>query len=128
MKVLLDTHTFLWWVLDDSKLSKKARDVLKNSEHEIFLSVVSAWEIAIKFRLKKMSLSKKPEDFVLEHMNLNAMVPLSIQMKHALRVSELPDHHEDPFDRLLIAQSNIENMPLVTCDKIIKKYDVTVIW
>ena len=128
MKILLDTHAFLWWVMDDPKLSVKAKKLLKDSDHEFFLSVVSAWEIAIKSRLKKISLSKKAEDFVLEQMDLNSISPLSIQMKHALHVEKLPDHHEDPFDRLIVAQAHLENMALLTCDKMIKKYDVNSLW
>lgn len=128
MKALLDTHAFLWWVLDNGRLSEKALQYIRNPEREIYLSTVTGWEIAIKYRLKKIALTQKPGIFVMEHVTKSDFLVLPIHMKHALRVADLPDIHEDPFDRLLIAQAQTEKMSLVTADRAIKKYDVDVIW
>lgn len=128
MKFLLDTHTFLWWINDDERLSKKASDLIGNSDHEIFLSVVSGWEITIKSKLKKIFLPTPPQKFILQQIEQNNFTVLPIQMKHALEVYSLPNHHDDPFDRLLISQSITEKIPLITINKIIKKYRLDTVW
>jgi len=128
MKVLLDTHTFLWWITDDRRLSLRARGIISNEENELFISAATGWEIAIKVRLGRLDLPDDPERFVPAQLRMNALKPLPIGMNHALRVSSLPDHHRNPFDRMLIAQAQVEGMPIVSADPNIQKYQVEVIW
>jgi PIN domain nuclease of toxin-antitoxin system len=128
MKALLDTHTFLWWITDDPHLSRRARKFIADGRNEIFFSAASGWEIAIKTQRNRLRLPGTPEEFVAEQLTLNAFQSLPIQLSHALNVYGLPDHHRDPFDRLLIVQSKLEGLPLITADQDIVKYDVEVIW
>ena len=128
MKFLLDTHTFLWWITGDAQLSERSKEIIGDSDNQIFLSAASGWEIAIKSRIGRLQIPRPISGFISEQMAENAVDNLSITMSHALQVSDLPDHHRDPFDRLLISQSQIENMPILSVDPLIKKYDVQVIW
>ena len=128
MRALLDTQAFLWWITDDPQLSTRAREIISDGENELFLSVASGWEMAIKARLGKLDLPDNLESFIPEQMALNAIESLPVQMSHALHVYKLPDHHRDPFDRMLIAQSQLENLPILTVDPQIARYAVKVIW
>ncbi len=128
MKYLLDTHVFLWWNLGDPRLSDNATAIISDGNNEIFLSAVSAWEIAIKVAKKRLTVPEEPVRFVPSRMQLHGFQPLPIQIHHATRIYELPIYHTDPFDRLLIAQSQIESMPLISVDTEIRKYEVEVIW
>lgn len=132
MKALLDTHTFLWWITDNPQLSPRARDLIADSANDVYLSAVSGWEIAIKAQLGKLRLPENVlqtiPQFVMTQLALNAIRVLPLQIHHALHVYTLPLHHRDPFDRLLIAQSQLENLPLVTADTILNAYDVSIIW
>ena len=127
MKVLLDTHTFLWWITDDRRLSLRARGIISNEENELFVSAATGWEIAIKVRMGRLDLPDEPERFVPTQLRMNALKPLPIGMNHALHVSTLPDYHRDPFDRMLIAQAQVEGMPIVSADPNIQRYQVEVI-
>lgn len=128
MRVLLDTHTFLWWITDDKQLSLTARGIIGDSQNELFLSVASGWEIAIKAQLGKLKMPSNLEQFIVEQLLHNAIGSLPIQLSHALHVYTLPRLHRDPFDRLLVAQSQLENMPILTVDRQIEQYTVQVIW
>ncbi len=128
MKVLLDTHAFLWWVGDDPHLSRRARRIIADSSNQIFLSAASAWEIAIKTALGRLMLASNPEEFVPEQMRMNGFEPLPIDLRHALRVGSLPPHHSDPFDRMLIAQAAIEECTILSADAEIRRYGVRVAW
>ena len=128
MNVLLDTHAFLWWIADNAELSPRAREVIRDGDNTLFLSAASGWEIAIKAKLGRLRLPDNLERFVIEHMSLNAITSLPIHLSHALHVYTLPDHHGDPFDRLLVAQSQLEKLPIVTRDPQIARYSVEVIW
>jgi len=128
MKALLDTHTFLWWIANDPQLSLRARQIMVDSATELFLSVASGWEIAIKSHLGKLRLPPDLQGFVAEQVRVNGIQVLPIEMMHVLHVHTLPDHHRDPFDRLLVAQSQLEKMPILTGDAQIGRYAVTVIW
>ena len=128
MRVLLDTHTFLWWVMDSPRLSTQSRQIITDGNNAIFLSAVSGWEMAIKAQYGRLQLPKTPDLFVAEQLALNAFQSLPVQMSHALHVYTLPQHHRDPFDRLLIAQSQLEDMPLLSADSEIGAYNVHVIW
>jgi PIN domain nuclease of toxin-antitoxin system len=128
MKALLDTHVFLWWITNRDLLSQPARQIIGDGGNELFFSAGSAWEIAIKTRLGKLRLSDDLERFIAEQLTVNAFQPLPIYVSHALRVHSLPDHHRDPFDRILIAQAQMENLPILSSDPLIGQYDVRVLW
>lgn len=128
MKILLDTHAFLWWITDDVKLSEFARKMMADGKNTLLLSAASAWEIAIKARLGRLKIPDPPDRFISEQMFQNTIQALPIQMSHALHVYHLPPHHQDPFDRLLIAQAELEGLTLLSSDQQMKKYDVETIW
>jgi PIN domain nuclease of toxin-antitoxin system len=128
VRFLLDTHTFLWWITDDPQLSEAAREIIQNSDNELFLSVASAWEMAIKVRLGRLHLPDRPDRFVPDQLARNGIQALPIEMSHALYVGRLPSIHNDPFDRLIVAQSMLEKLPIITKDGVIAKYKVTVVW
>jgi PIN domain nuclease of toxin-antitoxin system len=128
MKVLLDTHTFLWWNTEDPQLSSRAREMIADGQNEVFLSAASVWEISIKTAKGKLVLPEVPSQYILSRMGLYRFRPLPVQISHAVRVYDLPRHHDDPFDRLLVAQSQVESIPLVSADAEIQKYEVEVIW
>ena len=128
MNVLLDTHAFLWWIDNNPKLSSRAREIISDAGNAIFLSAVSGWEIAIKARLGKLTLPGALGRFIADQLVANAFSGLPIQLSHALHVYTLPAIHRDPFDRILVAQSQLEDMPILTVDLQIAKYPVEVIW
>lgn len=128
MRALLDTHAFLWWITDDPRLSRKARQIISDGENELFLSAASGWEIAIKAKLGKLQLPDNLEGFIAEQMALNAIESLPVKMSHVLHVYKFPNYHRDPFDRMLIAQGQLENLPILTVDPQIARYTVKVIW
>ena len=128
MRALLDTHAFLWWVTDDSRLSDTARQVIADGANEIHFSAASGWEIAIKARLGRLTVPDDLARFMTSQIEQNGFRTLAIELGHALRVHALDDLHRDPFDRMLVAQSMIENLPIVGRDKQIAAYDVEMIW
>ena len=128
MRYLLDTYTFLWWNIDDAQLSSLAKEIIANGDNEIFLSAATAWEIAIKAARGRLELPEDPTRYVSNRLSLHGFQALPIQIHHAVQVYKLPMHHADPFDRLLIAQSQLESMPLISIDSEIRKYEVDVVW
>jgi PIN domain nuclease of toxin-antitoxin system len=128
VNLIVDTQVFLWWLVDDHALSGKARDLMKDAGNALYLSAVSAWEIAIKTALGRLEFSGEPSLVVPEQMAANSIEPLPVQISHALHVYSLPTHHRDPFDRMLVAQAQIEGLPILTSDARIGDYDVEVIW
>ena len=128
MKAILDTHTFLWWNMGDSQLSQLAREFITDGRNDVFLSAASAWEIAIKCAKGRIILPELPAQYVSDRMTAHHFRPLPVQISHALQVFSLPDIHQDPFDRLLVAQSQLEDIPILTGDSLIPRYDVNVIW
>ena len=128
MKYLLDTHSFLWIITDDSKLSKKAQDIYLDSENDIFLSMASIWELAIKSSQGKISLDKPLEEFVSEHVLGNNIEILEIKLPHVLRIEQLPFHHRDPFARLIISQAIEDSLPILGGDKAFDLYKIKRIW
>ena len=128
MKVLLDTYTFLWWITDDNRLSSSASEIITNGDNELFLSAATGWEIAIKAQLGRIKLPKEPYPFIADQLRLNGIQSLPIHMSHALHVYSLPNHHRDPFDRMIIAQAQLENLSILTMDPQIAKYKVKVVW
>lgn len=128
MKALLDTHTFLWWNLNAPELSAVAREVIATDQNEIFVSAATAWEISIKYGKGRLELPESPEQYIANRLQLHQFTALPIQLSHAAGVHQLPAIHQDPFDRLLIVQSQLEAMPLITADPEIAKYGVAIIW
>jgi PIN domain nuclease of toxin-antitoxin system len=128
MNVLIDTHTFLWWNIDDPLLSLRAKEIITNGQNEIFLSAASVWEIVIKTAKGRLILPEPPDQYISKRMNMYRFRPLPIQISHAIQVYELPPYHNDPFDRILIAQSQLESLPLLTNDEDIRRYKVETIW
>lgn len=128
MNALLDTHTFLWWITDDPRLSASARSIISDSSNRIYVSSATGWEIAIKAQIGKLAVPGEPAQFVAEQIMINSLAILPIRMEHALRIYELPMHHRDPFDRMLVAQSQVENLPLLTTDAAFADYDVRTVW
>jgi PIN domain nuclease of toxin-antitoxin system len=124
MNLLLDTHAFLWAVDDAPQLSALARAALTDGNNLVFVSAVTAWEIAIKKALGKLTL---PPGNYLDELQIHRFTPLDITTEHALAVEHLPHYHNDPFDRLLIAQAQIEKLVLVTGDSRMKQYAVRII-
>jgi PIN domain nuclease of toxin-antitoxin system len=128
VKLLLDTQCWLWMVADPDRLSRRARTLVSSTSNELFLSSASAWEIAIKHGLGKLELPSPPSEFVPARMRETGVLPLVIRHAHALRVAELPSHHRDPFDRLLIAQALEEDLSVASADPIFGRYEVRRVW
>jgi PIN domain nuclease of toxin-antitoxin system len=128
MKVLLDTHAFLWLITGDDRLSKNARQTFLNTENSLFFSAVSLWEICIKKSLGKISLKDGWFQTIQEEMKINTIQWLPIEMTHCAEVTELPFHHRDPFDRMLIAQAIVEEMKLMSRDSPLSNYAIERIW
>jgi len=125
VNVLLDTHALLWWLADDTKLSEAARDVIGNPANQVSVSAVSGWEISIKQSLGKLDVDKATLLTEVEH---NGFTLLPVSFQHGLVAGDLPSHHRDPFDRMLIAQAQCEGLHLISVDHCFAVYDVDVIW
>lgn len=128
MRYLLDTHAFLWFVSDDDKLSSNAKLIIQDGNNEIYFSAASAWEMSIKAKLGRLKFETNLESFIIEQLTANSFSPLAITISHSLYTEKLPQIHKDPFDRMIISQSKVENMILMTGDKQIRKYDVSIVW
>lgn len=128
MALLLDTHTFLWWIDDSDRLSKRARAAIRHAGETCFVSLASQWEIAIKVSLGRLHVPTSLERFITEQMAVNGFQPLGITTGHVVRVTALPFHHRDPFDRLLVAQALDERLDIVSGDPVFKRYGVRRIW
>jgi len=128
VKALLDTHVFLWWVLDDERLTPFVRDFVGDRNNELFLSAASCWEMIIKANLGRLVFPEPPEKFIPGQMNQNKLTGLPVQIAHALHIHSLPGHHKDLFDRMLVAQAQLERMPIITNDSLIAAYDVKILW
>lgn len=126
MKYLLDTHAFLWAASDPSRLSASATQACQTGQ--LWLSVASLWEIAIKVQIGRLAIPTSLREFVNKHIGTGQISVLSIHARHALRQGELPLHHRDPFDRILAAQSLEEGLPLITCDPLLKPYPIERVW
>ena len=127
MKLLLDTHTFLWFLDDSPQLSQKGKTLLE-ADNELLISIASLWEIAIKLRLGKLTVAMPIEVLMTQQLTQNDIALLPITVAPLLVVSTLPLHHRDPFDRLLIAQAMVEQMPIVSADPAFDAYPVQRLW
>jgi PIN domain nuclease of toxin-antitoxin system len=128
MKVLVDTHTFLWDLLGDHRSSRLAKQILKSDEHELFFSLISLWEFAIKIKTGKLNALGSSVAYLRDEMENYSMQLLPIRYEHILALETLPAHHSDPFDRLLIAQAIAESLPILTRDEKFRLYPIKVIW
>ncbi len=128
MKLLLDTQCFLWWFTEPERLDSKAIEQIIASDNQLFFSVASAWEISIKVGIGKLPLPEAVDIYIASRMRLLGAQQLNITFPHTYRVATLPLVHRDPFDRLLVAQTQIEQMTLVTADEILNEYDVDLLW
>jgi PIN domain nuclease of toxin-antitoxin system len=127
VRVLLDSHAFLWWCSDDPRLPPRIRRAITAHSTACWLSHASVWELAIKVSLGKLKLGRPVDAFVREQCELNAFQLLPIEFRHVCRVESLDWHHRDPFDRLLVAQALIEDMALATVDRDMARYGVSVL-
>ena len=128
MKLLLDTHTFLWWITDDPQLSKKARELISDGHNILYWSAASSWEVSIKYALGRMPLPEAPERFLPAEIGKNRLESLPIIDAHAFQAGQLPHHHRDPFDRMLVAQAQVESLALLSNDQQLNHYNVEIRW
>jgi len=128
MRILLDTECWLWSLAAPERLNARAQSLITDRANTLYLSAASSWEIAIKYEIGKLPLPEPPETYVPSRMLAQGIEALPIEHTHALRVASLPRHHRDPFDRLLVAQAEVEGISLLTADRLIRKYKVSLIW
>ena len=128
MKLLLDTHAFLWWITDDPQLPPKARELIGERHNTLFWSAASSWEISIKYALGRLPLPEPPEQFLPVELEKNRIDSLSVIDAHAFQAGRLPRHHADPFDRMLVAQAQIESLVILSNDRKLIHYDVEILW
>lgn len=128
MRLLLDTHVWLWAINEPEKLGPRTVGTLESLGSRVYLSAVSSWEIAIKWRLGKLNLPARPEELVKDSLSVNGFLRLDVSHEHGLRVADLPDRHRDPFDRLLVAQATSEGLTLLTADTALTAYPCASMW
>ena len=128
MKLLLDTHTFLWWTTDDPQLSATALDLIADNRNTLYWSAASSWEVSIKYALGRLPLPDIPEQFLPAELGRNRIESIPIIDAHAFQAGRLPRYHRDPFDRMLVAQAQVEGLGLITNDSSIRRYEVEVYW
>jgi PIN domain nuclease of toxin-antitoxin system len=128
VRLLLDTHSFLWFINGSPQISTNARTLIEDASNQPLLSAASLWEMAIKLSLGKLSLAQPFEVLIPQQMRLNGIKLLGIEIEHTAAVSRLPFHHRDPFDRLLIAQAMVEQMPIVSADTAFDTYSIKRLW
>jgi len=128
VRLLLDTHAFLWWIGDDPRLSGRAAALIADGANQVHVSSASAWEIVVKKGLGRVEILEPIDRFLVAQLETNAFLPLPIHVRHALGLAALPDVHRDPFDRILVAQAVAEDLSLVTGDRMLARYPVSVEW
>jgi len=128
MKLLVDTHCWLWLVAEPERIQSDVVEMLVDETNAVYVSSATAWEIVIKHALGKLTLPAPPSEYLPPRMAALGHVSLPIEQRHVLQVAALPAHHKDPFDRILIAQAQVEDMHFVTADRVMAAYDVRVIW
>ena len=128
MRLLLDTHALLWWLTDDPKLPLEPRDAIANTENDIFVSSASAWEISTKHRIGKLTGVGDVSERLVFYVRKSGFQSLPISLEHAVEAGRLPGPHKDPFDRMLMAQANIEKLKVVTIDPVFKDDQISALW
>jgi PIN domain nuclease of toxin-antitoxin system len=128
VRLLLDTHVFIWWDSEPKRLSHRALALCNDPENELVLSVVSLWEIQIKSQIDKIRLRLPLPDLVRTQQETNSMVLLPLTGPHVYTLDELPHFHRDPFDRMLVAQAKVEKLRLISSDEMLKRYPIELIW
>ena len=128
MRVLLDTSSFLWFIAGSDRLSINAQNIIVDQNNDLFLSTVSLWEIAIKVSIGKLELLQSFDKLIPDQLHKNDIHTLSMELNHLSELIQLPFHHRDPFDRLIIAQSMTEAMPVISSDPAFKMYPIEIIW
>ncbi|MHC5718853.1 MAG: type II toxin-antitoxin system VapC family toxin [Nostoc sp.] len=128
MNFLLDTHTLIWWSIDPVKLSQQARNLLDDRSNTLFLSIISVWEIQIKLQIGKLTLKMPLSELIKDQQETNDLQLLPIELTHIYALTNLPNHHRDPFDRLLIAQATVEKVPIVSIDSDFDRYPIQRLW
>ncbi len=127
MRILLDTHTLIWYREGDGRLSRTAGRIIADSTNQIVISIASLWEMAIKRGLGKLEITKSPAEILAAYQDAGAKL-LPISPEHVMAVEALPHHHRDPFDRMLVAQAKTENLAIITKDVVFSQYDVGQLW
>lgn len=129
VKLLLDTCTFIWMLQNPQKISPVVRDIWENRDNELYLSAVSVWEIARKYNKRKLHFPEAPEKIIMKEMELNELIGIAFTLQASLRSIDLPFHHRDPFDRMLICQALAHDLTILTPDTEFRKYEeVKVVW
>ncbi len=128
MRLLLDTQCWLWMQVSPEKFNDSTRALLVDPANDLLLSAASSWEIAIKYAVGRLPLPAPPAAYVPDRLRSGGVTPLAVSHAHALAVAELPDHHRDPFDRLLVAQARLDGLTLLTADRALGRYDVELVW
>lgn len=127
MKILLDTHIFLWFISGDSRLSTDVRDIIRDPDNEIYLSVVSVWESIVKYQLGKLPLPESPETYLPKQRELHQIASLTLDESSIAQLAKLPPLHRDPFDRMLICQALQYGLTIATVDAAVRAYSVSFI-
>jgi PIN domain nuclease of toxin-antitoxin system len=127
MRILLDTHIFLWFISGDTQLSVDVRDSIRDPSNEIYLSAVSVWEVIVKYQLGKLPLPEPPETYLPKQRNLHQIISLQLDEVSVAQLAKLPPLHRDPFDRMLICQALQNNLTIATVDEMVRAYSVSVL-
>ncbi|MEA5597756.1 type II toxin-antitoxin system VapC family toxin [Rivularia sp. UHCC 0363] len=128
MKLLLDSHVLIWWSSSSEKLSKKVYDLINDTNNTLLFSIASVWEMQIKFQLGKLNLNSTLPTLIQNQQRVNNLQLLPIELGHIYALNNLPLHHKDPFDRLLIAQTIVEQIPIVSIDEVFDNYPIQRLW
>jgi PIN domain nuclease of toxin-antitoxin system len=127
MRILLDTHIFLWFISGDRQLSDKVRDAIRDSDNEVYLSAISVWEVIVKYQLGKLSLPESPEIYLPKQRDLHQVSSLPFDETSVIQLAKLPPLHRDPFDRMLACQALQHNLTIATVDPIVRSYPVVIL-
>ena len=128
MRILLDTHAMLWWLADDPRLSRPAREIIADGKNRLLWSMASSWEIAVKVGVGKLEIDRPLTRLFADLVSEQGVELVSVNHDHCVRLGELPLHHRDPFDRMLVVQALEADVPLLSADSKLEPYDVEVIW
>ena len=128
MRLLLDTHTLIWWATSSEKLSQSGLDLLTNLDNRLFFSIASVWEMQIKCQIGKLKLGKSVQELIVNQQNNNNLHILPIELAHVYALGNLPDVHRDPFDRIIVAQAVVESLPILSIDSLLDGYPIQRVW